>query len=904
MAERWFSLAEEEVISRLESDAEEGLSEVEARTRLHRYGPNVLAQARPVSWVSILWRQLKSLVVALLVAAGVLALAFGEYLDAGAVGGVLVLNTVIGFLTEMRAQRSMDALRRLVQVVAKVVRAGTLQEVPAQELVPGDLLALEAGDLVSADARVVQASNLATDESSLTGESVPVDKTVEPIADPKTPLAERTNMLYRGTTVVRGSGRAVVVATGTATQLGEVARLVGEAVEGETPLQHRLEKLGRSLVWIVLGVAVVVVLAGLWSGKAADPGGLVTLIETAVALAVAAIPEGLPVVATIALAIGLREMARKKALVSKLDAVETLGSTRVIATDKTGTLTENSMRAVAVLIEGERASLQRDGGRVRLGTSGGAVDPTTPPCYDMLLAGVLCNNAGARPREGAPGAWETVGDPTEVALLILTHETGLDPEEMTAAWPREREVPFDSQSKKMVTVQRTPDGGFRAFLKGAPEAVLPLCVAELGADGGLAPLGDDRREDLYSRCEAMAEEGLRVLALASKDLESAEDEADEALVFLGAVGLLDPPRRDVGDAIQACQRAGIRVVMVTGDLAATGAYVAREVGILREGDEVIGGRELAELSDEALLERMPRTSVFARVTPADKLRIVRAFQEEGEVVAVFGDGVNDAPALKQADIGVVMGQRGTQVAKEAGDLILQDDRLVTIVSAVEGGRIIFGNLRKFVVYLLSCNIAEVMLILAASLLGLPMPLKPLQILWLNLVTDVFPALALGMERYAGDVMAQRPRPRSEPFLGGRQYAFILGYGSLISLCVLGAFVMARRSFGLELDVSVSVAFYSLALAQLFFVLSVKADRGFRDPRAFFTNKWIWLSVVWCSLLSVGAVFVPGLREVLRVKMLPPVGWLVVVVASVIPTVVGLMVNTFASASHTVEQDKG
>ncbi|MCK4300895.1 MAG: cation-transporting P-type ATPase, partial [Planctomycetes bacterium] len=362
--------------------------------------------------------------------------------------------------------------------------------------------------------------------------------------------------------------------------------------------------------------------------------------------------------------------------------------------------------------------------------------------------------------------------------------------------------------------------------------------------------------------------GLRVLALATKGLDSVAAEARSGLVFLGAVGLLDPPRRDVAAAIAACQGAGIRVVMVTGDLAATGAYVAREVGILREGEEVISGRELAELSDEELRRRLPRTSVFARVTPADKLRIVRAFQEEGEVVAVFGDGVNDAPALKQADIGVVMGQRGTQVAKEAGDLILQDDRLPTIVSAVEGGRVIFRNLRKFVVYLLSCNIAEVMLILAASLIRMPMPLKPLQILWLNLVTDVFPALALGMERYAGNVMAEEPRPAWEPFLGRTQYRGILGYGSLIAVCTLGAFMGARWWLGLGLGESITVAFFSLALAQVFFVLKVKAERGLRDPRGIFTNKWVWLSVGWCGVLSVGSVFVPGLKQVLRVEMLP------------------------------------
>ncbi len=891
MPQTWFACSTEEVVRQLGADPRQGLNETEARERLRRYGPNALEQVEPLSWRTLLVRQLKSLIVALLAAAAIVSFLFGEYLEAGAILGVLVLNTLIGFVVEWRAQRSMEALRRLVEVTAKVCRGGALQEVPAHDLVPGDLLALEAGDLVSADARVLEANSLAVDESSLTGESVPVDKSSSAIADPGTPLAERINMLYGGTTVVRGSARALVVATGAETELGEVARLVGEAAEQETPLQRRLEALGRTLVWIVLGVAVVVVLAGVWTGKAESREGLIELIETAVALSVAAIPEGLPVVATIALAIGLREMARKKALVSRLDAVETLGSTRVIATDKTGTLTENSMRAVSVLLCGEEASVDRRDDRVSLVTTAGAVDPTAPPTQDMLLACVLCNNAAVRPRENLDGEWETVGDPTEAALLVLARELGLESEAAQEAWPREREVPFDSETKCMVTVHRAPEGGFRAYVKGAPGVVVPACTHELAADGGRRPVDQGRRGELERRCEGMAERGLRVLALASKGLDSVDAEARSGLVFLGAVGLLDPPRRDVAAAIAACQGAGIRVVMVTGDLAATGAYVAREVGILREGEEVISGRELAELSDEELRRRLPRTSVFARVTPADKLRIVRAFQEEGEVVAVFGDGVNDAPALKQADIGVVMGQRGTQVAKEAGDLILQDDRLPTIVSAVEGGRVIFRNLRKFVVYLLSCNIAEVMLILAASLIRMPMPLKPLQILWLNLVTDVFPALALGMERYPGNVMAEKPRPAWEPFLGRTQYRAILGYGSLIAVCVLGAFMGAQWWLGLGLGVSITVAFFSLALAQVFFVLKVKAERGLRDPRGIFTNKWVWLSIGWCGVLSVGSVFVPGLKQVLRVEMLPLAGWLLVLVASLIPVVVGLSVNT-------------
>jgi len=886
MTDTCFTVDAQDVVSQFESDAERGLSDAEVAARLRRYGLNLLGERPGVGWRTILWRQLQSLVVVLLSGAAVLSLLFGHYLEAGAVLGVLVLNTLIGFLTELRAQRSMEALRRLVEVTAKVIREGELREVPARELVPGDLLALEAGDLVSADARVIEANNLAIDEASLTGESLPVEKSPDTLADPKTPLAERSNMLFRGTTAVRGSARAVVAATGAQTELGEVARLVEEAGAEETPLQRRLEALGRTLIWICLAVGVVVVLAGVWTGKE-----LFEMVETAVALAVAAIPEGLPVVATIALAVGLREMARKKALVSKLDAVETLGSTSLIATDKTGTLTENSMRVVAALVSGERVEVERSESGVRLVATTGAADPHAPPIEDVLLACVLCNNAAVRARDDAPGEWEMVGDPTEAALLVLARELGVVLETLSAAWPREREVPFDSESKRMTTIHHRPQGGFRAFVKGAPESVLSACTVELGADGSRRPMDADRRKALQDQCDALAQQGLRVLALASKELASPQEEVTGELVFHGAVGMLDPPRQDVPAAIAACQRAGVRVVMVTGDQAPTASYIAEQVGILKEGAEVVSGRELAELSDEELTARLDRTAVFARVTPADKLRIVRAFQAEGEVVAVFGDGVNDAPALKQAHIGVVMGIRGTQVAKEAGDLILQDDRLPTIVSAVEGGRVIFRNLRKFVVYLLSCNLSEVMVILAASLVPMPMPLKPLQILWLNMVTDVFPALALGMERYAGDVMAEKPRPSSDPCIGPSQYRTIVGFGGLMAATVLGVFLLSLWGLRLPEKEAVTVAFFSLALSQLFFVVSIKADRGLCDLRALFSNPYVWLSVVGCGLLLVAAGFLPGLRTVLHVAPLSAAGWLAVVSASLVPVTVGLILGT-------------
>jgi len=886
LADIWFTLEAEEVLGQFRADGERGLSDAQVAERLRRYGPNLLVERAGVGWLTILGRQFRSVVVILLAVAAVLSVLFGQYLEAGAVLGVLVLNTLIGFLTELRAQWSMEALRRLVEVTAKVIRGGELREVPARELVPGDLLALEAGDLVSADARVLEANNVAIDEASLTGESLPVEKSPAALTDPKTPLAEWSNMLLRGTTMIRGSVRAVVVATGARTQLGEVARLVEEAGSEQTPLQRRLEALGRSLIWIVLAVAVLVVLGGVWTGK-----GVFEMVEMAVALAVAAIPEGLPIVATIALAVGLREMTRKRALVSKLDAVETLGSTSLIATDKTGTLTENSMRVVAALLTGQRAEVQRTESGVRLVTPTGTAEATAAPVQDMLLACVLCNNAAVRPREDAPGEWETVGDPTEAALLILAHQLGLDSQTLVRSWPREREVPFESETQRMSTIHRTPEGGLRAFVKGGPESVLPCCTGELGAQGSQSPMDAGRQKYLQEQCDGLARQGLRVLVLAVKEVASADEDVTDDLVFLGAVGLLDPPRADVSAAIADCQRAGVRVVMVTGDQAATASYIAAQVGILEEGDEVLSGRELVELSDEELIRRLARTTVFARVTPADKLRIVRAFQAEGEVVAVFGDGVNDAPALKQAHIGVVMGQRGTQVAKEAGDLILQDDRLATIVGAIEGGRVIFRNLRKFVVYLLSCNISEVMIVLAASLVRMPMPLKPLQILWLNMVTDVFPALALGMERYAGDAMAEKPRPRDEPFLGPSQYRSIIAFGSLMAVTVLSAFLVALWVLRLPEAEAITVAFFSLALSQLFFVVSVKADRGLCDRRALFSNRYVWLSIVGCGLLLVAAGFLPGLRTVLHTEALSGAGWLTVLCASLVPVVVGLAMST-------------
>ncbi|MGD8329043.1 MAG: cation-transporting P-type ATPase [Acidobacteriota bacterium] len=868
------------VLEALEVDPERGLDADEAARRLRVHGANELRAVSTISAREILVRQFKSLIVALLVAAAALSLLFGEWIEGIAIITVLLLNAVLGFVAELRAVRSMEALRRLGRVEVRVRRDGVEHHCPAAGLVPGDIVLLEGGDTVAADLRLIEASKLQADESTLTGESVPVGKSSESVAQDAL-LAERRDMLFKGTAVTRGSGVGVVVATGMATELGAIADLVEQAGEESTPLERRLAELGRRLVWVTLAIAAASAVSGILAGK-----DVLLMVETGIALAVAAVPEGLPVVATIALGRGMWRMARRHALINKLSAVETLGATTLILTDKTGTLTENRMtvRTIAlpagtVEVGGESLEVT---GEFRRDSEEIAPDGAL---RELLEAAVLCANATLQQEDD--GGITGFGDPLEVALLVAGRKAGLERAELVRRRPEEREEAFDPETKMMATFHA--DGGaWVVAVKGAAEAVLRHCDAVRDV-GEARPCDDGERQRWSERNRNMAADGMRVLAVACKRATSLDEDPYEGLTLLGLVGLLDPPRTDVRPALEACRRAGVRVVMVTGDQAPTAEKIARAVGLVAEGERtaVLSGRELRDLCAEGggrngLLE----TTIFARVDPAQKLEILAMHQRAGDVVAMTGDGVNDAPALKKADIGVAMGKRGTQVAREAADMVLTDDAFSAIVEAIHQGRVIFGNIRQFVFYLLSCNVSEIMIVAGASVLAVPLPILPLQILFLNLVTDVFPALALALGEGAPQVMERPPRPPEESVLRRRDWTRIVVYGLIITAAVLASLAIALYVLGYDRRRAVTISFLTLAAAQLWHVFNARQQDSSFLGNDVVRNPWVWGALALCAGLLAAAVYLPVLSTALRTSGPGATGWALVMAMSLLPLAAG------------------
>jgi Ca2+-transporting ATPase len=839
-----------------------------------------LRQARRRSAWGILLDQFTNLIVGLLAAASVAAFLLVDWLEGTAIAAVIVINALLGFVTELKAVRSMEALYRLGQVTARVRRAGAVEEIAAAGLVPGDIVLVEGGDVVTADLRLVEASKLQANEAALTGESAPVGKSADPVPQ-ETVLAERRSMLFKGTAVTRGSGEGVVVATGLDTELGRITSLVEETESGETPLERRLEKLARRLVLVTLGLAVVVGVLGVLGGR-----DMVVMLETAIALAVATVPEGLPVVATIALARGMWRMARQNALINRLSAVETLGATGVICTDKTGTLTENRMTVARLKLPGAEFELRLEGGQAWFELQGQRVElETQPELREALETGLLCNNAEPDASGDADGERAT-GDPMEIALLIAAVRAGISREALLTEQPEEREEAFDPESRLMATFHRRGQR-LRVAVKGAPEAVVAAC-AQVRDGRGSADLGTEGRRAWLEDSDSMARDGLRVLALATRDADGVDEDPYAGLVLLGLVGLVDPPREDVRDAIAQCRAAGIETVMVTGDQAATAGYVAQAVGLAGDEPEVLPGsaiRPVGEL-DEDERRRLLRARVFARVEPAQKLNLIALHQQAGNVVAMTGDGVNDAPALKKADIGIAMGRRGTQVAREAAAMVLKDDAFGTIVVAVEQGRIIFDNIRKFVLYLLSCNVSELLVVALATAASAPLPILPLQILFLNLVTDVFPALALGVGPGDPDVMRHRPRPAAESILTRDHWVAVSAYGLLITAAVLGAFGAALLWLEAGDETAVTVSFLTLALAQLWHVFNMRDSHAPLLGSDVVRNPWVWCALLLCLALVGAGVFVPALAGLLGVVPLEPRAWLLVAGCSLLPLLVG------------------
>lgn len=813
-----------DVLAELRVDPDVGLSAEEVARRRARFGRNRLAEPQGIPWWRLLWAQLSNAVVVLLVAAALVGALIGEVLEAAAIGVVLVANTVVGFLTELQAARSMATLRRMLRTVAEVERADRRDEIDAAHLVPGDIVGIEAGEQVPADLRLIETEDLRIEEAGLTGESEPVAKDTAAV-DPDAAVGDRTCMAFMGTTVVAGRGRGVVVATGTATQMGQVAALAESAGQGRAPLQEGLEQLsGRLAVAVVVGAAALVGV-GLLRGRAAAE-----VAEVAVALAIAVVPEGLPAVATLTMAVGMRRMAADNALVRRLPAVETLGSTTVVCSDKTGTLTRNELEVVEVALA-DRAD--RD---------------------DLWVTASLCNDADVDP-DGDP-----VGDPTEVALLHAAAADGLDWRALRDRHERTREVPFSSETKRMAVVV---DGVVR--VKGAPEALLD----------------QDRHRDLVGAAERMAGQAQRVLAVAHRPdpgADTPDGRLFDDLEVLGIVGMHDPPRPAAVDTVQTLHRAGIRTVMITGDQPDTAEAIAADMDV-SEG-EVVTGARLAAMSDVELAEVTSTVEVFARVDPAHKLRIIDALQHAGEVVAVTGDGINDAPALRQADVGVAMGG-GTDVAKEAADIILLDDAFGTIEVAIEEGRRIFTNVRRFAQFLFSWHVAEVAVIAAAVVIGFPPPLAGLMILWNNLVIDVLPSFALALEPSRADVMRQPPRDPQEPVIDAATLRRILVQAGLVAGVGLGAFAAGSGGLGLGTPGAQTMTFVAMSTGQVLAVFNARTDTG-SGFRGAGRNRWLWAALAITTGLEALALGVPALRRVLGLTTLPGAGWAAAVALGLLP----------------------
>ena len=872
------TMAPEQVLEALETGPA-GLDRDAAQARLERYGPNELAAGKKISAWSILLRQFANLLIVILLAATVISFFLGEHLDAYVIMAIVLACVVLGFVQEYRAEKAAAALQKLAAPVATVVRDGKEQSIPARKVVPGDVLVLHTGDRVAADGRLLEEINLKADEALLTGESTASGKNLAPVADPDLAVADRKCMVFGGTVITYGRGRAVVTATGMDTEFGKIARMLADVAVDKTPLEARMATIGRVLSVICLTVAVGASVLGVLRGHA-----WLEMLIWGISLAVAAVPESLPAVVTGALAIGTTRMARKNAIVKRLPAVETMGCTTVICTDKTGTLTKNEMTVRRLFLDGEVVEVSGTGyepsGSFSIG--GDVVSPADHPvAAEMARIAILCNDAGLNE---ADGVWTVQGDPTEGALVVLGQKAGLDPEALRKEFPRVAEIPFSSDVKRMSTFHQGPDGVLM-YVKGAPERLLLRAPMMLTAHGERGMSTEDR-EAVQEQAAAMAREALRVLGLAYRrlpavpDLES--DAADPELVWVGLVGMIDPARPEARQAVNQCHRAGIRVIMVTGDHPITASAVAREVGLIPPGTKshaVITGPELNQMSDPELKKALRTARVFARVAPEHKLRLVDILKEQGEVVAMTGDGVNDAPALKRADIGVAMGITGTEVTKETAAMILADDNFATLVAAVEEGRAIFDNIKKYMIFLLSCNLAEIFILTGALFIGMPLPLLALQILWVNLDSDGLPAFALGVDPKAPDTMARPPRPPGEGVFS-RSVSYLLGVISLyltVILIPLFAYYYYWNPWGIAdpdqvLTQAQTMVFVTLIMAEQVNAFNCRSDYHSLFTVGFFANRFLVVSVILSTSMMLAVIYWPPLSALFHTTPLRLQDW--------------------------------
>ena len=923
----WHALSPEETLHELATPLETGLTGEEAERRAAIYGLNQLAESRGVTFWQMLWAQFNNFVVIMLVIASVISALLGEEVEALAIMAIVVLNAALGVIQERRAEQALAALRQLAAPEAQVIRNGHRTFIPARELVPGDIVVLEAGNFIPADIRLIEAVNLRIEEAALTGESVPVQKDANIRLESNVPLGDRKNTAFMGTLVSYGRGRGVVISTGMRTQIGLIAQMLQNVEQEPTPLQRRLDDLGRILGWAALAICTLVFVVGIM--RSYPP---LEMFITAVSLAIAAVPEGLPAVVTISLALGMREMIQRHALIRRLSSVETLGSATTICSDKTGTLTQNEMSVTQVWADGVSVTVTGSG-RTLEGEFLVDHKPVNLNDYQAILStlwvGTLNNDAELEISGETQGnqTYSMTGDPTEGALVVAAAKAGALPRPLNQAYPRIQEVPFDATRKRMVTIHdirgaRPEDispfdevkeyHGCVVTVKGAPDMVLELCSRYQDMNDKPQPLTQIERMGILAANDRMTQDALRVLGVAYKDCEEMPDIQDvnnleKDLIFVGLVGMIDPPRPEVPPALQTAVRAGIRTIMITGDYPNTARAIAESIGLLRPGHQVLTGPEINDLNDETLQQQIQYTDVFARVSPEHKLRIVEALRAGGEVVAMTGDGVNDAPSIKRADIGVAMGITGTDVAKESADMVLTDDNYASIVSAVEQGRIIYDNIRKFVFFLLSSNIAEIMIIFLATLAGLPAPLTAIQLLWLNLLTDGAPALALAMEKGDADVMTRKPRPASEPIINGSMrlgiviqtiaqtgavlLAFGLGLvwhlqsGDLIPAGINPLVYILKYNWrGLDVQTAETMAFVTLSLCELFRAYTVRSERTSVFRLGVFSNKYMQYAVGLSIILLILVVSVPFLQPIFNTHFMSLREWIVVLSLALIPAV--------------------
>jgi Ca2+-transporting ATPase len=896
-----------DLVDGLNSHLEHGLSQREASERLAKFGANELAQRPRPGLLTLLWDQFNNYLVIILIVAAVVSLSLGEVVDSIAILVIVALNAVVGVIQEAKSEQALEALQKMAAPQAQVIRDGRPVTIPGRQIVVGDLVVLEAGNYVPADLRLVESVNLRIEEASLTGESVPVEKNAGVVLDREIPLGERSNSAFMGTLITYGRGRGLVTATAMDTQIGLIAEMIQSFETEPTPLQKKLEHLGKVLGTACLAICALVFIYGLWRDTQlmqalhggfidylkAEEQDIVNLFMTAVSLAIAAVPEGLPAIVTICLALGMQRMIRHHALIRKLPAVETLGCATVVCTDKTGTLTQNAMTVVQAWTGGKLLRVSGEGyspqGGFRLGDEDFAASGDADSAL-LLNGAVLCNDAllDEITDDGGSRSWRIVGDPTEGALVAAAAKGGFSREAANRALPRVGEIPFDSERKRMSTIHRVDEALGNAcpaigsapqvaFVKGAPDVILELCTQQL--EGGQAiGLTAARREAILEQNHAMASGALRVLAIACRPLAELppainSETVENDLIFVGLLGMIDPPRPEVIEALQRARGAGLKSIMVTGDYQDTAQAIAREIGLLTPGGLVLSGAQIEQLADRELAEQVDRLDVCCRVSPLHKTRIVDALKSRGHVVAMTGDGVNDAPALKRANIGIAMGITGSDVAKQTADMILTDDNYASIVSAIEQGRIIYSNIRKFVYFLLACNVGEILIIFGAMIVGLPIPLKPVQLLWLNLVSDGAPALALGLEKGDPDIMAQPPRSPSEPVIN-RDMAIGIGVVGIVdALAVLAVFTLALQRYPDQLAVAQTIAFATLCCSELVRAFTARSEYHSVFSIGVFSNR----AMVWAAggslLLVLMVIHVPWLRPFFDTAALTANDWL-------------------------------